>query len=304
MKFVIGIDGGGTKSKLHMADLTGNTILQLLGGPTNLYSKGLEGVEYELKTLLSQAMERSGLSWSDCEAICLGNAGADRAEEKLLLHNVLESCGISGKIVITNDAETALVAGSGKREGVVIISGTGSLAYGINSLGEKTRAGGWGHILGDEGSGYDIGIRAIKAAMRSYDGREHSTILLPEILKELDLERPEQLLGFVYQQAGKQDIAALTKVVNKAFQEFDSKAEEILLHAANELTAMADIVIRKLNFKGQEFTLVCAGSILQHIPYIYSHFEHQIKEMHPFANIMIPSRDAAYGAATIALLSL
>lgn len=149
MKFVIGIDGGGTKSKLHIADLSGNTILELLGGPTNLYSMGAEGVERELKSLLSRTMERSGLSLTDCEALCLGTAGADRPEEKLLFRDMLKNYGVMGKLTITNDAETALVAGSGKREGIVIISGTGSLAYGINSLGEKARAGGWGHIVGD-----------------------------------------------------------------------------------------------------------------------------------------------------------
>lgn len=217
MKFVIGIDGGGTKSKLHLADLSGNTIVELLGGPTNLYSMGAESVELELKNLISQAMESSKLILSNCEAFCLGNSGADRPEEKLLFQNMLVKFGIRGKIIITNDAETALVAGSGKREGVVIISGTGSLAYGINSLGEKARSGGWGHIAGDEGSGYEIGIMAIKAALRSYDGREPSTILLPQIMKELELERPEQLIRFIYQQAGKQDIAALTKVVKNAF---------------------------------------------------------------------------------------
>lgn len=140
--------------------------------------------------------------------------------------------------------------------------------------------------------------------MRSYDGREPSTILLPQILKELNLERPEQLLGFVYQQAKKQDIAALTKVVNKAFLEHDRKAEEILLHAVTELIIMVDVVIRKLSFEEQAFSLVCAGSIFEHIQYVYTEFVQQMKELHPHANVLIPSQDAAYGAAIIALHSL
>lgn len=304
MKFVIGIDGGGTKSKLHLADLAGNMILELLGGPTNLYSMGEESVELELMSLISRAMKNSNLTLANCEALCLGNSGADRPEEKQLFQNMLEKFGFRGKITITNDAETALVAGSGKREGIVIISGTGSLAYGINSLGEKARSGGWGHIAGDEGSGYDIGIQAIKAALRSYDGREPSTILLPQILHELELERPEQLIRFIYQQAGKQHIADLTKVVKQAFLEHDRKAAEILLHAAKELITMANAVIGKLSMEKKEFCLVCAGSIFQHIPYVYTEFVQQMKELYPLADVIIPKRDAANGAATIALLSL
>jgi N-acetylglucosamine kinase-like BadF-type ATPase len=304
MKYVIGIDGGGTKSLLHMADLNGNLILELQGGPTNLYAQGNEAVGQTLKNLLGQAMEASGETLADCAAICLGSAGADRPEEHRALIGMIQGCGVTGTITITNDAEPVLVAASGKREGIVVISGTGSLAFGLDKTGKRARVGGWGHLIGDEGSGYDIGMRAIQAAFRSHDGRESPTSLLELILKELGFERVEQLLPYVYQKAGKQDIAALAKLVNEAYMAGDETAARILTNAINELYQMTRTIIRALEFENKEIALVCNGSVFGRIDYVYREFAKRVTDEFPLIRVVTPKRDAAFGAAQIALLSL
>ncbi|MFF2483759.1 BadF/BadG/BcrA/BcrD ATPase family protein [Paenibacillus sp. NPDC058071] len=304
MSYVIGIDGGGTKSRLLLTDLSGRTILEKLGGPTNLYALGPEATVRELHGLIDAAVKEAGLAIEDCSAVCLGNAGVDRPEERLHFERMLASCGIQGKITVTNDAETVLVAGSGRREGIVIISGTGSLAYGIDDQGIRTRAGGWGHLAGDEGSGFDIGIRAVRSALCSYDGREPETLLLPYLLEVLKLEEAEQLKVFVYTHQGKQHIAALAKVVYDAYLNGDAKAENILTTAVEGLYELADTVIRRMEYGQREFHLVCGGSIFKYNHYVFAEFSRRIRGTYPGIRIVIPDRDAAYGAAKIALLSL
>ncbi|MFC4304570.1 BadF/BadG/BcrA/BcrD ATPase family protein [Cohnella boryungensis] len=304
MDYVIGVDGGGTKSLLHMSDLSGNRLLEFKGGPLNLYSTGAAEVERVLTELLSEAMTLSGSRISDCKAICLGNAGLDRPSEQELFQGILARIGVVGSVILTNDAETALVGGCGKLEGVVVISGTGSLAFGRDQIGNRARSGGWGHRISDEGSGYDIGVRAIAAAFRSYDGREPHSQLMNLILQEVGMEQIEQMLPFVYQKAEKPPIAALAKVVNAAHLAGDRKAGEILEHAADELCLMADSVIRKLRFENKPVSLVCSGSVFSHIDYVFHRFVRGIAKAHPQAEVLKPLNNAAYGAAKMALISI
>ncbi|MBW7456274.1 BadF/BadG/BcrA/BcrD ATPase family protein [Paenibacillus sepulcri] len=304
MKYVIGIDGGGTKSILHMMDLDGNQLFELQGGPTNIYATSVEEVERELSELLDHTAEISGRSIADCAALCLGSAGVDRPYEKQVLSGVFEKCGVTGSLTITHDAEAVLVAGSGKQEGITLVSGTGSFGFARDLSGNRARAGGWGHLIGDEGGGYDIGITAIKAAIRSYDGREAPTLLLPMIMKEIGIERPELFLQYVYKTAGKPQIASLAKVVYEAHLAGDGRAKRILDDAVNELYLMSATLIHTLHFKDRDITLVANGSVFTHIHYVYERLAELVQAEFPRITVLKPARNAAYGAALIALQSL
>ena len=106
--------------------------------------------------------------------------------------------GISEDRILTHDAHIALVGGAGKQEGVIIISGTGAIAYGINAHGKEARASGWGYLIGDEGSGYDIAIKGLQAVARAADGRDAPTELTDGILNRLGLNEPSDLIRWVY----------------------------------------------------------------------------------------------------------
>lgn len=304
MEYVIGIDGGGTSTAIHLMSSDGDSISEVMGGPLNINSTSSEIVKQELVELLTNLLRINNLKVSDCVSICLGSAGAGQEDGMNFFRNILEDFGFKGKIIVTNDAETALVAGTGKYEGIVIISGTGSLAYGIGGQGEKVRVGGWGHLAGDEGSGYDIGIKALQTALRCYDGRDQDTQLLPLLLEKLGLDRPEQFIPYIYKTEGKRHVASLAELVHEAYLNGDRISEGILFKSASELVHMADVVVRKLGYTQRSFDLVCSGSVFKYIDFIYTSFEKQMKMKYPSASIVISEQTAAYGAGKLALLQI
>lgn len=301
MGYIIGIDGGGTGSVLKIFSIDREQILTRNGGPTNISAQSKEDVESVLEDLIIGAIEDAGLRLEDCISLCLGTAGADSGSQRETMKKIIEGIGIRGNIIIKNDAEIALMAGAGKLEGVIIIAGTGSIGYGRTSDGISYRAGGWGHIIGDEGSGYYIGMRALNAAFKSYDGRGEKTILLPKLMDTIGVENIDGLMGYVYSNtSSKRRIAALAKIVDDAFEEGDAIAKKVLEDSAHELFLLADAIIRKLNFEGV-ISLVVNGSVIKKNDYIFDRFSNLIYEKYDNVKIIKLDKDAAYGAVDIAL---
>jgi N-acetylglucosamine kinase-like BadF-type ATPase len=164
---------------------------------------------------------------------------------------------------VVNDALPVLVAGSPDGWGVALISGTGSLAFGRTRDGGSARAGGWGHLFGDEGSGYSIALAGLRAAAKSADGRGPETDLVGALLERLSLQRPEELIPRVYPMASERAmIASLAEVVVATADRGDAVAEQILGHAAYELAAMVGAVTRRLGLHPGTYPLALAGGVL------------------------------------------
>src|SRR2546423_12777573 len=171
---VLGIDAGGTKTVCLLADERGTMLSEGRGPGANLHVAGELAVEKVLHEVMEEAIgERS----VEPAAICLGIAGVDREDEERTVRAIMRRIGHKSRVLVVNDALIALVAGAGDAPGIVIIAGTGSIVYGRNGGGEAARAGGWGHIIGDEGSGYWIGREALAAVMRAADRRGPATQL-------------------------------------------------------------------------------------------------------------------------------
>ncbi|MDF2881645.1 MAG: Transcriptional regulator of NagC/XylR family, sugar kinase [Clostridiaceae bacterium] len=302
MKYVIGIDGGGTKTVLKIAGITGNILAEAKGGPSNINSSSIEDVEKVLKDLIFKGISKAGLSQQDCLAVCIGTAGADRENDKAIIEKMIINAGISGKIVVVNDAEIALVGGVGSSEGIILISGTGSICFGRTEGGRKTRSGGWGHIIGDEGSGYDIGIRAIESALKSYDGRGEKTMLENEVLKHYNLKCSEDLIEYIYRSgAGKKEIASLTRVVNECFEKGDWACRKILRECSFELFLCVKAVAEKLDLSGKHVLLTTAGGAINNIKYLLDEFKKTLKENYPDIEVIPMKNDSAWGAVLIAI---
>ena len=190
MGYVIGIDGGGTKTLLKIADRNGKLLVVCQGGPSNIYSSSLDIVKENVGQLINDGLQKLNIDINSLDCVCMGTAGAGREDEQNLLRNLLREVGIRCNIIITDDAITALYGALGKGEGIILISGTGSICYGRKVDSSIHRAGGWGHIIGDEGSGYDIGRRILTQIMKSYDGRDSKTVLAALILDTLGLKTP------------------------------------------------------------------------------------------------------------------
>lgn len=302
MRYFIGIDGGGTKTALKLADENGNIVLANEGGPCNINSMGQEYVQKMLKELIEDTLFKANLNMEDVKALCIGTAGVDRPSDKRIMEDIIRASGFNGKIIVTNDGETALFGGVGGEEGVIVISGTGSICFGRNKEGESRRAGGWGHIIGDEGSGYYIGINAINRIARAHDGIEEKTIMTDLILHHLKLQSPQGLIDYVYRSgAGKSEIASLAKLVDEAYEKGDLAAEEILLKAAFELFLCAKAVIDNLKLNDRKITLAVNGSVIVKNQCVRREFQRLMKENCPLVEVSDMKEDAAYGAVLMAL---
>jgi N-acetylglucosamine kinase-like BadF-type ATPase len=192
---VIGIDAGGTKTVCLLADDRGLIVSEGRGPGANLHVAGELGVERVLHEVMEDAIGDRGVTPA---AICLGIAGVDRDDEARTVRAIMHRIAQQSRVLVVNDALIALVAGAQDAPGIVIIAGTGSIAYGRNQRGEVARAGGWGHMIGDEGSGYWIGREALAAVMRAADGRGPATGLSADVLAHFDIADVSRLPRIVY----------------------------------------------------------------------------------------------------------
>lgn len=297
--YVLGIDAGGTKTLALLADADGHIIREGRAGAANLRTEGELEVEKTLHAVIEQACE--GLD-SPITAVCLGVAGVDREDDSRIIRDLVRRLGFRSNALIVNDALIALVAGAGPNPGVVLVSGTGSIAYGVSHRGVAARSGGWGPTLGDEGSGYWIGRRALAAVMRDFDGRGPATDLTPMVLHHFSLSRPEMLVSEIYfQPQGRRTIAALAAVVDRARAEGDPVALDIMCHASEELALAAGSVIGRLEMRGEQFPVLLAGGVLREIHWLADDVRGRLSEIAPRSHVAPLTQEPALGAVRLAL---
>src|SRR5687768_5101972 len=248
---VLGIDAGGTKTVCLLANERGEVLAQARASGANLQVMGEFGVEKILHRVMEETVDDNDVT---LDAVCLGIAGVDRPRDAQTIKDIMRRIGRKTRTVVVNDALVALVAGAGDHAGVVIVAGTGSIAYGRDSAGRAARAGGWGYLLGDEGSGFWIGRRALSAIVRAADGRGPATQLAELVMASLNLVRPSDLVRETYyRDLRRTAIAGLAPLVQQATDNGDAVAAEILKQAAAELTAAAASVIGRLEMRGEVF---------------------------------------------------
>jgi len=235
-------------------------------------------------------------------AICLGIAGVDRPDDAGVARGIMRRIGYQARALVVNDALVALEAGAPSRPGVVIVSGTGSIAYGRNAANEAARAGGWGHVLGDEGSGYWIGRAALRAVLREADYRGQKTALTPLLLKHFGIAEAQGLLHEVYYSNLKAAaIGALAQCVQAAFQEGDAAAIGILRSAADELESSGLSVARRLGLVPEPFVFVLSGGIFRAVPWLRQELERRLPVAAPNSTTMLLEIEPAAGAVRLAL---
>jgi len=214
----------------------------------------------------------------------------------------MKRIGYKARMLVVNDALVALEAGVPGQPGVVIISGTGSISYGRNARGEAARSGGWGYVLGDEGSGYWIGRAALRAVLRQSDHRGPETMLSPLLLDHFGIRRAQELIHEVYHTNLKPSaIGSLAQCVQAAFTQGDAVAIGILRGGADELEASALSVARRLDMVGQPFTFILAGGILRAVPWLEQELERRLPVSSPQSRVRLLDREPAAGAVALAL---
>ncbi|GCE26897.1 N-acetylglucosamine kinase [Dictyobacter alpinus] len=294
--FYLGVDGGGSKTLAVIVNARGEEVGRGQAGSSNYTSVGLEQAISNIYAAVEQARLPLGTEFS-IEKAWLGLAAVDRPADYAALAPKVEH--LAGTVFLTNDAELALSALPGT-VGVVLIAGTGSISLGRNAQGITTRAGGWGNLLGDEGSGYALGSQALQAAVRAADGRGPHTILLERILAFWQLERAEQLIGEVYFQADKARIARLSTCVLQAEREGDPLAQELVQHAINELVLAARTVARKLGMNPEQpLPLALGGGLLINELSFQARFLELLASTHKLAQPVLVEQPALSAARAV-----
>lgn len=300
--YVLGIDAGGTKTVCLLADGEGRVLAEARGGGANLQAHGELEVEKVLHHVMTSALAGSAADEGRPAAICLGIAGVDRPQDAEAVRGIMERIGSKARTLVVNDALVALAAGAGDEPGVVIISGTGSIAYGRNPAGRAARAGGWGYLLGDEGSGFWIGRRALSAIVRAADGRGPATALTGLVMTHLNLVRPSDLIHQTYYRDLRRGaIAGLAPLVEKARAGGDPVAADILGQAGRELTAAAASVVTRLDMRGDVFPTLLAGGIFKAVPWLADEVMRLVSEVAPRSEARVLEVEPALGAVRLAV---
>jgi len=299
MTFVLGIDAGGTKTVCQLADEHGEVVAEARRGGANLQASG----ELEVEKVLHQVMEEA-IGDHDVRpaAVCLGIAGVDRPDDARAVREIMRRIGYKARILVVNDALVALEAGAPAQSGVVVIAGTGSIAYGRNDRNEAARAGGWGYMLGDEGSGYWIGRAAVRAVLREADRRGPATLLTGLLLNYYGVSRAQDLIHHVYQGTLRPAaIASLAQCVQGAFSDGDPVALGILRGAADQLESAALSVARRLEIVGSEFPFILSGGIFRAVPWLEEELARRLPLASPRSRTMLLAVEPAVGAVRLAL---
>jgi len=302
--YVLGVDGGGTKTACVVLDERKNVIGQGRAASSNRNSVGDEVARANLTRAIQEALAVAGLSTSAICAVCAGIAGVDRPLERAIASSWFNELFPGIPTNIYNDAVIALASGTGgDLYGVALISGTGMIVYGVDRSGQARRAGGWGPLFGDKGSGYAIGAAALTAVAQAVDGLGPPTSLEGALLDYLDLNMPQALITWAYSDLAWSRIAELSPLVVECAQQNDAVARSIMEEAAVDLAAVVEHVVRTLNLLNEPIPIVLAGGNL--MPGFFANLVSQyLHSLVPKAQLTRPSVEPASGAALLVLNSL
>ncbi len=298
---VLGIDGGGSKTLALVAAADGRVLGRGEAGPSNYQVIGLEAAQSALEAAVAAALADARCEPRDLVAACVGLAGVDRPadRERLAAWAAVHLPGVP--VTVANDAELVLAAGTPEGWGVALICGTGSIAYGRRADGKMARSGGWGYLLGDEGSGYAIGLAALRAVMRAYDGRGPQTTLTGSVLAEYRLSAASALVARTYEHAtAPAEIAALAALVDTAAAAGDQVACDILHDAGRELALAVYAVIRRLALTGAAPCALAGGVIVKGTA-LRAAFTEAVHDLGLELAPLTPVPEPAQGAVRLAL---
>ncbi|KXG78436.1 Glucosamine kinase GspK [Fervidicola ferrireducens] len=294
MSYIVGVDAGGSKIEVLALDLEKNTATSfILERPGNVLvagkTKALESIIETVKRVSEQQEKTS----SECLGIYVGVAGAGSEKVRQKISQALKSLGLAKKIFVEADFKIALAGAAGEPRGLVVISGTGSIAYGVNEKGKEVVVGGWGHLVGDEGSGYYIGQRAIKEAIKYYEGCGGSKGIYEEVLSYFGLEDLTKIKPILYSENFSKDlIAGLAIRVGRLGDEGEKTALKILKEAGKSLAEIANCAIKRLG----DTCVFVSGSVLLKEKLVYDSFALELGRANPGVKINRPKYKAVAGA--------
>jgi len=288
----LGIDGGGSKTSC----LIGNESSVLGSGTaagSNLIRAGEELARQALHEAVRQACASANVTPSQIQRACIGLAGAARPEVRDAVQRIMADI-VPGEIEIVGDMEIALEAAFGDGPGVIVIAGTGSIAYGRNSQGQTARAGGWGFAISDEGSGYWIGRTAVATAVQTGD-QSQDTSLLKAIAKAWGVTTHQQVVRTA-NGTPPPDFAALFPMVLEAAEKQNQQARQVLTQAAKELVALAEEVMNRVFSDSASVPVAMSGGVFAHSSQVREIFYNRLSKERPNVQLIEDVVEPVQGA--------
>jgi N-acetylglucosamine kinase-like BadF-type ATPase len=301
MKYLIGMDGGGTKTKCILTDLNLKPLYETIGGPSNFLVIGSEKVSETILNLINDCSTSQKITLNEIESIVLGTTGGGRRNDAEVLENQIlkdasQKSAAINKFRVESDARIALEGAFSGKPGSILIAGTGSIMFGKDEAGEIHRVGGFGRFIGDEGSGYRIGRKGLNAVARYLDGRAKSTKIADLLEQEFSISTSEQLITEVYR--NNFNIAAVAPLVFDAAERGDVTAQRILEDEADELLLHISAMKMKLNVQMLKVSLI--GSLLTTANYFSYLFNEKVIRRFIDVQIKEAEHSPEFGAALMA----
>ena len=297
--FVVGVDGGGTRTEAVAVGLQGQLLGRAVGQAAVLDPSNVDAVAKAVRQAAESAAAQAGLTLP-AAAVYAGVAGAGRDVVRLGLQAALEGLRVGERVCVGTDVSAAAADALGDGPGVVLISGTGSIAWGRGPDGREGRVGGWGGLLGDQGSAYDLGLEGLRAVTRAVDGRGETTMLTAALLAATGADEPQGLIPWSHS-ATKGEIAALAQVVT-AQAGSDRVATAIVERAADELAHHAAVLVARLGPWEETPRVVLAGGLLSAQGILQERVRRTLAEAG--TSVAADPADGGWGAALLALREL
>ncbi|MGH9377184.1 MAG: N-acetylglucosamine kinase [Terriglobia bacterium] len=299
--YFLGIDGGGSQTTAWLADNHHHVLARITVGPSNPLKAGLQLARRNLLAASRQARREAGLSSRQkLEAVCAGVAGVGRPSIYRQMLRSLERGVPARRHLLTHDAAIALECALGASPGVIVISGTGSIACGRDENYRIVRCGGWGSVFGDSGSGYDIGRKAVSAALGAFDGRWPETRLGKDICRALKIREITEAVAL---NLTPDQVAALFPLVSRAARLGDRVAQRLCREAGRELAEMASFLSSRIRGAPARRRVICTGGVFRASPEVRRSFANCLRVASPGARVTLLECQPAEGALALAMAS-
>ena len=301
MKYIIGIDGGGTKTDCAVADLEGNILFKTKGNPSNFLVEGTEKVSGSILNLIEECKNQFKLDYQNIEAVLIGTAGAGRQSDaerlKISFIEYSKRKGINLKnFIVESDARIALEGAFTGKPGAILIAGTGSIILGKDNKGNIHRVGGFGRKIGDEGSGYNLGRKGLNAASKQFDGRTTFTLISKYLKEKFNIDSAETIITEIYK--NNFDIASIAPLVISAAENNDEAALKIISDEVDELLLHISAMKQKLSLSRLNLTFI--GGLINNDNFYSKKLKEKIKEKFPEIQIQPPENSPVAGAIIMA----
>jgi N-acetylglucosamine kinase-like BadF-type ATPase len=298
-RWVLGVDGGATKTLAAAYDVETGRLATGESGPSNPHAAGFDGAGAALHEAVAEAVTRAGARPDQIAAAVLAVASVDTEDSaKRLLDDIAPLHDVA-LTFMTNDVVAAWASGTWGKPGVAAISGTGSNVFGVGTDGATWRCGGWDYLLGDEGAGVWIGLEAMRRATRHRDGRGPWTALVPRLVEVYGMADVADLHEIVYQKLQKSEIAAFARHVSEVADAGDAVAAEILADAGRQLAEQVVTVIRRLDLP-ERFPVALVGSTYKAGPRLVDPLIAGVRAVAPGAELARPAIPPVGGSLWLA----